>query len=56
MIECHIAGANYEAATSVLEQMSPAARREPLTHYLVFRIAIRTGPDDFGKRWLVDVC
>ena len=46
---CALARQDTGLAREVYNQMSPDAQRAPMTQYLMFKVALRSGERDFGS-------
>lgn len=49
IIQCALSRQDYEAARSAHSQMAESGRDEPVTCYLMYKVALQSGDADFGK-------
>lgn len=50
IILCGLESKDFGMAMEAFNEMSEAARNEPFTRFLMFKIAMRTSDKDLGKR------
>lgn len=48
IIQCAYSRQSYVAAREVHSQMSESGRDEPVTRYLMYKVGLRSGDEDFG--------
>jgi hypothetical protein len=53
IIQCALSRKDYEAARSAHAQMTESGRDEPVTRYLMYKVALQSGDADLGKHVLV---
>ncbi|KAI0588960.1 SPO22 domain-containing protein [Pyrenophora tritici-repentis] len=56
IIQCAYSRQHYDVARDVHLQMSESGRDEPVTRYLMYKVGLRSGDEDFAAECLDHVC
>ncbi|XP_014560370.1 hypothetical protein COCVIDRAFT_89663 [Bipolaris victoriae FI3] len=56
IIQCALTRRDYEAARSAYARMTETGRDEPVTRYLMYKVALQSGDADFAAECLNNIC